>query len=200
MNVDQRIAEDIKTFVERTLYVGLRLLNATVSFFSFVVILWTLSAEAPFRLFGYDMAIPGYLVWAALVYAVAGTVLTHLIGRPLIGLNFQQQRYEADFRFNLVRARESAKEDQRRARQHVRHFLLRHGRRPDGATRAWTAKYETWLRSVRFEQPALEATMLDVMFEIPSMNRPKEVVISEETVARGERPLVVLEKDKAEPA
>ena len=67
---------------------------------------------------------------------------------------------------DLVRARESAKEDQRRARQHVRHFLLRHGRRPDGATRAWTAKYETWLASVRFEQPALEATMLDYRTEV----------------------------------
>ena len=67
---------------------------------------------------------------------------------------------------DLARARESAKEDQRRARQHVRHFLLRHGRRPDGATRAWTAKYETWLASVRFEQPALEATMLDYRTEV----------------------------------
>jgi transposase len=67
---------------------------------------------------------------------------------------------------DLVRARESAKEDQRRARQHLSHFLLRHGRRPDGATRAWTAKHETWLGSVRFEQPALEATMLDYRMEV----------------------------------
>ena len=54
--------------------------------------------------------IPGYLFWAALIYAVVGTVFTHLIGRPLIALNFQQQRYEADFRFNLVRVRENSEQ------------------------------------------------------------------------------------------
>ena len=54
--------------------------------------------------------IPGYLVWAALIYAVVGTLLTHLIGRPLIALNFNQQRYEADFRFNLVRVRENSEQ------------------------------------------------------------------------------------------
>ena len=75
---------------------------------SFVVILWGLSNEAPLHLFGQDIAIPGYLVWGALIYALLGTALTHLIGRPLVGLNFQQQRYEADFRFNLVRTRENA--------------------------------------------------------------------------------------------
>ena len=54
--------------------------------------------------------IPGYLLWAALIYACIGTALTHLIGRPLIALNFQQQRYEADFRFNLVRVRENSEQ------------------------------------------------------------------------------------------
>ena len=56
------------------------------------------------------MAIPGYLVWAALLYAVVGTVLTHLIGWPLVALNFRQQRFEADFRFNLVRVRENSEQ------------------------------------------------------------------------------------------
>ena len=54
--------------------------------------------------------IPGYLLWAALIYACIGTTFTHLIGRPLIALNFQQQRYEADFRFNLVRVRENSEQ------------------------------------------------------------------------------------------
>jgi putative ATP-binding cassette transporter len=54
--------------------------------------------------------IPGYLVWAALIYAVLGTWVTHLVGKPLIKLNFDQQRYEADFRFSLVRLRENAEE------------------------------------------------------------------------------------------
>jgi vitamin B12/bleomycin/antimicrobial peptide transport system ATP-binding/permease protein len=109
-NPDQRIAEDTQRFVEATLQLGIGLLSAVVTLVSFVFILWGLSNEAPLHLFGKDIAIPGYLVWGALIYAVLGTVLTHLIGWPLVGLNFQQQRYEADFRFNLVRARENAEQ------------------------------------------------------------------------------------------
>ena len=109
-NPDQRIAEDIQLFVDRTLTISVGLLSAIVTFFSFVVILWTLSAAAPLHLFGSEWNIPGYLVWAALVYAVLGTVLTHFIGWPLVELNFLQQRYEADFRFNLVRVRENAEQ------------------------------------------------------------------------------------------
>ena len=73
-------------------------------------LLWTLSDEAPLKLFGSGFAIPGYLVWAALIYAVAGSVLTHLIGWRLIPLNFHKQRVEADFRFNLVRTRENSEQ------------------------------------------------------------------------------------------
>jgi vitamin B12/bleomycin/antimicrobial peptide transport system ATP-binding/permease protein len=109
-NPDQRIAEDTQRFVEQTLALGIGLLSAVVTLASFVVILWDLSNAAPLHLFGRDIAIPGYLVWGAVVYAIFGTVLTHLIGSPLVGLNFQQQRYEADFRFNLVRARENAEQ------------------------------------------------------------------------------------------
>lgn len=109
-NPDQRIADDINMFVERALLIGVRLFGAVVSLLSFVAILWTLSDTAPFHLFGYEIAIPGHLVWAALIYAVLGTTLTHLVGRVLIALNFQQQRYEADFRFNLVRVRENSEQ------------------------------------------------------------------------------------------
>ena len=109
-NPDQRIAEDTQRFVEQTLQLGIGLLSAVVTLASFVVILWGLSNQAPLHLYGNDIAIPGYLVWGALIYAVLGTTLTHLIGWPLVGLNFQQQRYEADFRFNLVRVRENAEQ------------------------------------------------------------------------------------------
>ena len=109
-NPDQRIAEDIKSFIESTLTIGVGLLSSVVTLGSFVVILWSLSNEAPLRLFGMDTPIPGYLVWSALIYALLGTWITHLIGRPLIGLNFLQQRYEADFRFNLVRVRENGEQ------------------------------------------------------------------------------------------
>jgi len=109
-NPDQRISEDIKQFIELFLYVAVGLLGAIVSLASFVVILWGLSAAAPLTLYGETWNIPGYLVWAALGYAAVGTLLTHLIGRPLIALNFNQQRYEADFRFNLVRVRENSEQ------------------------------------------------------------------------------------------
>ncbi len=109
-NPDQRIEEDAQLFVDQTLTLGVGLLSAVVTICSFVVILWGLSAEAPLHVFGVDVGIPGYLIWAALIYAVIGTVLTHLIGWPLVGLNFRQQRFEADFRFNLVRARENGEQ------------------------------------------------------------------------------------------
>lgn len=109
-NPDQRIADDVRLFVEQTLTIGIGFLNSVVTLGSFVIILWGLSAAAPLQMFGLQYDIPGYLVWGALVYAIFGTVLTHLIGRPLIGLDFRQQQYEADFRFNLVRARENAEQ------------------------------------------------------------------------------------------
>jgi putative ATP-binding cassette transporter len=109
-NPDQRIAEDIQMFIDRTLSICVGLLGAVVTLGSFVVILWTLSEAAPLHIFGESYAIPGYLVWAALLYAMLGTILTHLIGRALIALNFMQQRYEADFRFNLVRVRENSEQ------------------------------------------------------------------------------------------
>jgi putative ATP-binding cassette transporter len=97
-------------FIERTLSIGIGLLSAVVTLGSFVVILWGLSAAAPLHVFGSNWTIPGYLVWAALIYAIIGTVLTHLIGWPLVQLNFNQQRFEADFRFNLVRVRENSEQ------------------------------------------------------------------------------------------
>jgi vitamin B12/bleomycin/antimicrobial peptide transport system ATP-binding/permease protein len=111
-NPDQRIAEDIRMFIDYAgigvLPIGLGLLNSVVSFCSFVTILWGLSENAPLTLWG--VTVHGYLVWAAVLYAIVGTTLTHLIGWPLTPLNFQQQRYEADFRFNLVRSRENAEQ------------------------------------------------------------------------------------------
>jgi len=109
-NPDQRISEDIRQFIDLTLNIGLQLLNSCITLLSFMIILWSLSAAAPLHLFGMKFNIPGYLLWAALIYAVIGTALTHLIGRALIALNFQQQRYEADFRFNLVRVRENSEQ------------------------------------------------------------------------------------------
>lgn len=109
-NPDQRIADDVRLFVDQTLNIGIGFLNSVVTLGSFVVILWGLSTAAPLHVFGVQYDIPGYLVWGALIYAIVGTVLTHLVGKPLVGLDFRQQQYEADFRFNLVRTRENAEQ------------------------------------------------------------------------------------------
>ena len=109
-NPDQRLTDDVKLFVERTMEIGVGLLSSVVTLISFVLILWGLSEAAPLHLFGRDFDIPGYLVWGALVYSIFGTALTQWIGSPLVQLDFQQQRYEADFRFNLVRVRENSEQ------------------------------------------------------------------------------------------
>jgi vitamin B12/bleomycin/antimicrobial peptide transport system ATP-binding/permease protein len=109
-NPDQRLSDDVKLFVERTLEIGLQLLNSVVTLASFIVILWGLSEAAPLHILGNEYPIPGYLVWGALFYAIFGTALTQWIGSPLVRLDFQQQRYEADFRFNLVRVRENSEQ------------------------------------------------------------------------------------------
>lgn len=105
-NPDQRIAEDLRLFVAGTLTLGIGGMRAVVTLLSFLGILWGLSGSVTLPLGG-GVTIPGYMVWAALIYAVVGTWLTNLIGRPLVRLNFDQQRYEADFRFGLVRFREN---------------------------------------------------------------------------------------------
>jgi len=107
-NPDQRIADDLRLFTQRTLDLSLGLLSAVVTLVSFLGILWGLSGDFSVTLFGHDVVIPGYMVWFALGYAVLGTWLTNRIGRRLVRLNFDQQRYEADFRFGLVRVRENA--------------------------------------------------------------------------------------------
>jgi vitamin B12/bleomycin/antimicrobial peptide transport system ATP-binding/permease protein len=107
-NPDQRISEDIEQFIMLSLGLTLGLMNALVTLCSFLMILWSLSGTLEFSLLGLPIAIPGYMLWAALVYAVVGTWLTTRIGHPLIRLNFNQQRYEADFRFGMVRLRENS--------------------------------------------------------------------------------------------
>ncbi|MGX9962672.1 ABC transporter ATP-binding protein/permease [Roseomonas sp. F4] len=102
-NPDQRVADDLRLFVDDTLTLGLGLMNSVVTLFSFIVVLWSLSG--PLEVFG--VSIPGYMVWVAIAYSALGTWLAHLIGRRLIGLNFLQQRVEADFRYALVRFRDN---------------------------------------------------------------------------------------------
>jgi putative ATP-binding cassette transporter len=103
-NPDQRIADDLRIFVDMTLDLSIGLLSAIVTLASFTVILWTLSGD--FTVGG--VAIPGFMFWVAVVYAFVGSWIAHKIGKPLIGLDFNQQRFEADYRYSLVRLRENS--------------------------------------------------------------------------------------------
>jgi vitamin B12/bleomycin/antimicrobial peptide transport system ATP-binding/permease protein len=113
-NPDQRISEDINRFIDggQTGYgiysFSILLISTLSSLVSFAIVLWGLSANftMPFT----TITVPGFLFWIALIYAFAGSLVTHLIGYPLVALNFAQQRYEADFRFSLARLREYAEQ------------------------------------------------------------------------------------------
>jgi vitamin B12/bleomycin/antimicrobial peptide transport system ATP-binding/permease protein len=105
-NPDQRIQEDLSLFTSYSVSLSMGLLNALVTLASFIGILWSLSGGFVFHWEGSTYELHGFMVWAALAYCVAGSVLTHYIGRPQIPLNFMQQRYEADFRHHMVRVRE----------------------------------------------------------------------------------------------
>ena len=105
-NPDQRIAEDLNLFTSYSVGLSMGLLNAVVTLGSFVGILWGLSGAFGFEFNGQQWEIPGFMVWMAVLYCLAGSVITQLIGRPLTGLNFEQQKREGDFRHHLVRVRE----------------------------------------------------------------------------------------------
>jgi vitamin B12/bleomycin/antimicrobial peptide transport system ATP-binding/permease protein len=105
-NPDQRIQEDAQQFTSLTVSLSMGLLNAVVTLLSFVGILWGLSGGFEFTLHDTTYEIAGFMVWMAVVYAVVGSAITHWIGKPLVALNFNQQRYEANFRHYLMRVRE----------------------------------------------------------------------------------------------
>ena len=107
-NADQRIAEDLRFLGEYTMQLFLGFLGAVATLVSFLFILWELSGPLSLAAIGLDINVPGYMAWVCLIYALGGTLLANLVGRRLIPLNFLRQRYEANFRFALVRVRENA--------------------------------------------------------------------------------------------
>lgn len=108
-NPDQRISDDLDRFTSLSLSLTLGFLDSAVTLASFLFILWRLSGSITIPLWGgMAVEIPGYLVFVAFFYAVIGSWLTHWVGSPLAALLFDQQRYEADFRFSMVRLRENA--------------------------------------------------------------------------------------------
>src|SRR5688572_6714359 len=147
-NIHLRIANDVLLFLQRTHELGTGLLNSTVALFSFAFILWGLSATTPLPIFGVNLQFPGYLIWTALAYAGIGTLVAHLIGWRLIPLQFNQQRFESDFRFAIARVTDNAEpvalmggEAVERAELRTRFWRL---------VRNWTALVQRQARLIAF--------------------------------------------------
>lgn len=136
-NAHLRIANDILIFLQRTHELGYNLLGSLIALASFAHILWSLSSVAPLVLFGVDYAFPGYLLWIALVYAAIGTLIAHLVGRPLIQLNFDRQRFESDYRFAIVRVLDHTEPVALMRGEEVERSVLDH--RFANLVRNWTA-------------------------------------------------------------
>ncbi|WNC90075.1 ABC transporter ATP-binding protein/permease [Paraburkholderia sp. FT54] len=109
-NPDQRISDDLQSFATSTLSLTLDLLSTVVTLVSFITILWSLAGALTISLGGMPIEIPGYMVWAAALYAVVGSLIIQKVGHPLVPINYQAQKVEADFRFGLIRLRENAEQ------------------------------------------------------------------------------------------
>ncbi|MFM0348228.1 ABC transporter ATP-binding protein/permease [Paraburkholderia sp. RL17-347-BIC-D] len=109
-NPDQRIAVDLDLFATTTLSLTLDLLSTLETLVWFSIVLWSTAGALAVMIVGTPVQIPGYMLWAAIVYAIAGSLLTNKVGHPLVSINYQLQRVEADFRFGLIRLRENAEQ------------------------------------------------------------------------------------------
>lgn len=107
-NPDQRISEDIGQFVNLSLALIIGFLKQLTTLAAFGVVLWELSGSFTLNLGGTEIVIAGYMFWFSFIYSGVGTFIAHKVGRKLIGLNFDQQKYEADFRFSMMRVRENS--------------------------------------------------------------------------------------------
>jgi putative ATP-binding cassette transporter len=142
-NPDQRIQEDVREFVASALGLSLSLLSAIATLVSFAAILWSLSGEWAFELNGRDLKIPGLMMWVAIAFALIAIFVTHFVGRPLVGIQFDRQRYEADFRFSLARFRDNVEE-----------VALAHGEQGElrNATQRFGAVVTNWWQLIRAQR------------------------------------------------
>ena len=140
-NPDQRIAADLGLFATTTLSLTLELLSTIETLIWFSVVLWSTAGALAFTIGGTAVQIPGYMLWAAIAYAIAGSFLTNRIGHPLVSINYQLQRVEADFRFGLIRLRENAEQ-----------IALYDGMRTEGSNAAdlFSRIRENWWRFMRY--------------------------------------------------
>jgi putative ATP-binding cassette transporter len=128
VNPDQRIHEDCRQLTELSTALAIGFLQSTLLLLSFVGVLWVLSQGFVIKILGHSLTIPGFMVWAALIYATSGSLFSWLVGRPLIKMRVERYAREADLRFALVRVNESADgialdNGEQEERQHLEHQL-----------------------------------------------------------------------------
>lgn len=165
-NIHLRIASDVYLFIQRTHELATGLLGSIVALISFAFILWGLSAATPVPGLG-GGTIPGWLIWAALLYAGLGTLLAHLIGWRLIPLNFNQQRFESDFRFAIVRAADHSEPIALMQGEPVERAELNH--RFSNLVANWTRLVATQTRLVGFIAAYAQAsTVVPVLMVAPA--------------------------------
>lgn len=141
-NPEQRIEQDVNLFCQQTLAISLGLLSEVMTLVTFSVILWNLSANFELPLFG-GLNVPGYMMWVAIVYAIIGSWATYKIGRPLVRINFNLERYNADLRYRMVRVRENAES------------IALYGGEPDERRRlheAFARIYDTWWEYMKYNK------------------------------------------------
>jgi vitamin B12/bleomycin/antimicrobial peptide transport system ATP-binding/permease protein len=141
-NPEQRIEQDCNSFTSQTLSISLGLLLQVMTLITFTAVLWNLSSGFVLPLFG-GVTVPGYMMWAAILYALVGSWATYVIGRPLVGVNFALERYNADFRYRMVRIRENAES-----------IALYHGEPVEERRLRWafTRIYATWWSYMKYNK------------------------------------------------
>jgi putative ATP-binding cassette transporter len=165
-NIHLRIASDVYLFIQRTHELATGLLGSFVALVSFAYILWGLSAVTPVPGLS-GSTIPGWLIWGALLYAGLGTLFAHLIGHRLIPLNFNQQRFESDFRFAIVRAADHSEPIALMRGEPVERAELNH--RFSNLVTNWTRLVATQTRLVGFVGGYAQAsTVVPVLMVAPA--------------------------------
>lgn len=141
-NPEQRIQEDCEAFTAQTLTIVLGLISELLTLITFTAILWQLSGSIALPILG-GIEIPGYMMWVAVIYAGLGSWLTFKIGRPLVRVNFELQRSNADFRYRMIRVRENAES------------IALYGGEPDEVRRldgAFQTIYRIWWDYMRYNK------------------------------------------------
>jgi putative ATP-binding cassette transporter len=107
-NPEQRIEADVNVFTRDTLLLSIDLISTIVNLVTFSVVLWSISGAISFTMGATVVEVPGYMFWVALAYSLVGSFLAYAIGRHLVPASFTLERFNADFRFRMMRIRENS--------------------------------------------------------------------------------------------